>query len=451
MKKERSELSSVKLLEAEGHSDVAIVADQLESQVNALELSLLAKIPDLSQGEHAIPTWQIVQRALKQRQAVIEIARFNYNTGVSYYSFTQPRYVALVLTNDMRAPSLVNLGSAEILEHAAWQDYVRSLNGELSTGAMDKLVWEPIRRFIGGATEIYLVPDGILNKVAFGAIIDDTGAPLLSHYRFSILSNSGDLVGAENAAKPSARKTAVLIGNPAFEASGVASEDQGFREVGALAPSVPIAELPGTAAEVRNLDSILRTNGWAVESFTGQAATKAVVRSLNRPRLLHIATHGYFISESEARAMAKNMPTWYPDDVLIRTGLFFAGSSSGTSSGQTTGILTAYEASGLSLSGTELVVLSACDTGLGETANGEGVLGLRRALREAGARAVLMSLWSVPDRETEELMTAFYTKWLGGMEMHEALRASELELRERVIARYGRDIPRYWAGFVLSD
>lgn len=138
-------------------------------------------------------------------------------------------------------------------------------------------------------------------------------------------------------------------------------------------------------------------------------------------------------------------------DVLIRTGLFLAGSGSPSPVNRANGILTAYEASGLDLQGTELVVLSACDTGLGESENGEGALGLRRALHEAGAKAILMSLWSVPDRETEELMSDFYRRWLGGAEIHDTLRAAESELREKVIERYGHDVPKYWAGFVLSD
>ena len=113
------------------------------------------------------------------------------------------------------------------------------------------------------------------------------------------------------------------------------------------------------------------------------------------------------------------------------------------------GVLTAYEASTLNLQGTELVVLSACETGLGEVAAGEGVFGLRRALQVAGAEAVLMSMWSVPDQETQELMTLFYRKWLAGTEMHEALRQAQLEMRQRVKERYGKDLPQYWGAFVL--
>ena len=113
---------------------------------------------------------------------------------------------------------------------------------------------------------------------------------------------------------------------------------------------------------------------------------------------------------------------------MLRSGLYFAGadrtlSGTPTAVGLDNGILTAMEAANLNLSGTELVVLSACNTGQGDLRAGEGVFGLRRALQEAGARAVLMSMWSVPDKETTELMQRFYAKWLAGTEMHESSEA----------------------------
>ncbi len=107
------------------------------------------------------------------------------------------------------------------------------------------------------------------------------------------------------------------------------------------------------------------------------------------------------------------------------------------------------EASQLNLQGTELVVLSACETGLGGQSNGEGVFGLRRGLQEAGADAVMMSMWSVPDQETQELMALFYQKWLGGMDKPEALRQAQLAERETVRKRYGKDLPFYWGAFVM--
>ena len=139
---------------------------------------------------------------------------------------------------------------------------------------------------------------------------------------------------------------------------------------------------------------------------------------------------------------------------MLRSGLFFAGANRQLTGHAGTadlddGVLTAYEAAQLDLQGTELVVLSACETGLGEVAAGEGVFGLRRALQVAGAESVLMSMWAVPDRETQELMTLFYTKWLAGKDKQEALRDAQLEMRERVKARYGKDLPQYWGAFVL--
>jgi hypothetical protein len=124
--------------------------------------------------------------------------------------------------------------------------------------------------------------------------------------------------------------------------------------------------------------------------------------------------------------------------------------SNSASSTVDNGVLTALEAGNLDLTGTELVVLSACNTGQGEVKNGEGVFGLRRALEEAGAQSVMMSLWSVPDKETLELMKLFYAKWLSGMDKHEALKQAQLEMRQRVRAEHdGHDLPYYWAAFVL--
>ena len=140
---------------------------------------------------------------------------------------------------------------------------------------------------------------------------------------------------------------------------------------------------------------------------------------------------------------------------MLRSGLYFAGADRTLAGkpaavGLDNGVLTAMEAGNLDLRGTELVVLSACNTGQGDVKNGEGVFGLRRALQEAGAQAVLMSLWSVPDKETQELMQRFYSKWLAGMEMHEALKEVQLEMREKVRQEHeGRDLPYYWGAFVL--
>ena len=214
---------------------------------------------------------------------------------------------------------------------------------------------------------------------------------------------------------------------------------------GALAP------LPGTKVELQEVSSLLAEHSWHVDLYTGEKALAGVVKQVKSPRVLHLATHGFFLQDRQGPK--DNMPA-VGENPMLRSGLFFAGADRVLAgmpnpAGLDDGILTAYEASGIDLHGTELVVLSACDTGLGEVKNGEGIFGLRRALQEAGAESVMMSLWAVPDRETQELMAAFYKDWLGGMDKYEALRTAQLEMRRKVTVRYGHDIPHYWGAFVL--
>lgn len=188
--------------------------------------------------------------------------------------------------------------------------------------------------------------------------------------------------------------------------------------------------------------------------FAEGAALEEAVKRARSPRLLHLATHGFFLGEQSYAGDAAADVNPGLENPMMRSGLFFAGAERALlgarpPEGLEDGVLTAYEAAALDLQGTELVVLSACETGLGQVRNGEGVFGLRRALQIAGARAVLMSLWAVPDRETQELMGLFYDKWLAGAENHDALRAAQLEMRERIRTRYGKDLAHYWGGFIL--
>ena len=193
------------------------------------------------------------------------------------------------------------------------------------------------------------------------------------------------------------------------------------------------------------------------ESLHQDVALKQVVDETKSPRVLHLATHGFFLSDREIKTDGAGLPvqTAGLEDPMLRSGLYFAGADRALAgkpspAGLDNGVLTAMEAGNLNLTGTELVVLSACNTGQGDVKNGEGIFGLRRALQEAGAGAVLMSLWSVPDNETRELMQLFYRKWISGMEKHQALKEAQLEIRETVKLRYGgRDLPYYWGSFVL--
>jgi len=217
--------------------------------------------------------------------------------------------------------------------------------------------------------------------------------------------------------------------------------------------------LPGTQQEAETVSKLLKEQGWEVGLYTQENALEERVKGVQSPRVLHLATHGFFESDQERKQKdlmggRGEERTSGLEDPMLRSGLYLTGANR-TLEGRTPpadiddGVLTAYETTQINLQGTELVVLSACETGLGESQDGEGVFGLRRALQEAGVETVLMSMWSVPDQETQELMTLFYRKWLGGKEKHEALREAQSELRATVKTRYDRDLAYYWGAFVL--
>ena len=191
--------------------------------------------------------------------------------------------------------------------------------------------------------------------------------------------------------------------------------------------------LPGTAVEARALAGILPRSVVLLE----RDATETAVKSMHGPEVLHIATHGFFIDGSG--------PDFSDGNPLVRSGLALAGANS-RHSGDEDGVLTALEVAGLDLWGTQLVVLSACNTGLGDTRTGEGVSGLRRALVLAGSESQVISLWSVSDSATRELMVSFYRRLLAGDGRTDALRSVQLEmLRNRRTSH-----PFYWAGFIQS-
>jgi CHAT domain-containing protein len=197
------------------------------------------------------------------------------------------------------------------------------------------------------------------------------------------------------------------------------------------------APLRGTAQEA----SAIKTLFPDTKMLTGRDANETSVKELNAPRTLHLATHGFFLENSTADKPDKTKI----ENPLLRSGLAFAGANR-RSGDKDDGILTALEASGLNLWGTKLVVLSACDTGLGEIHNGEGVYGLRRSFVLAGAESVVMSMWPVSDFVTRELMTNYYKNLKKGMGRGEALRQVQLEM----IKRPNRQHPFYWASFIQS-
>jgi CHAT domain-containing protein len=203
-----------------------------------------------------------------------------------------------------------------------------------------------------------------------------------------------------------------------------------------------IAELPGTKVEVEKVGGILKSMHLNVDAYLAENASEELVKGVHHPGILHLATHGYFFDDDKAGGRLGNF-----SDPMLRAGLLFSGSANFLQDNiypsNDNGVLTAFEATNLGLDNTDLVVLSACETGKGEVQNGEGVYGLQRAFQTAGAKSILMSLWKVDDEATQQLMTLFYEKWMSGQSKAEAFKQAQLELK----AKFPN--PYYWGAFVM--
>ena len=208
--------------------------------------------------------------------------------------------------------------------------------------------------------------------------------------------------------------------------------------------SIYFAPLSGTAQEALSIQSLLPD----ARLLSGSQATKAALKQVSAPRVLHIASHGFFLTEPAKDNRTTNLAnkSAQADNPLLRSGLALADANLHRSSLGDDGILTALEASGLNLWGTKLVVLSACDTGVGEVRNGEGVYGLRRAFTLAGAESLVMSLWPISDYTTRTLMTSYYQNLKAGIGRGEALRQVQLDMLKKNAKLH----PFYWANFIQA-
>jgi CHAT domain-containing protein len=284
----------------------------------------------------------------------------------------------------------------------------------------------------------------------------------VEQYQISYLNSGRDLLKFD-VTEPS-QQPAVVLADPDYEQAsgppppglgeglGVRASQQRSSELSQL----QVGPLPGTAAEAEAIRPLLPN----AQILTEDRATENALKQVESPRILHIATHGFFL-ENVALPTLENgrglgviasdsplprSPAITVENPLLRSGLALAGFNERVS-GDEDGVLTALEASQLNLLGTQLVVLSACDTGLGDIANGEGVYGLRRAFAIAGAETQLMSLWQVDDFGTQSLMVSYYENLTAGMGRSEALREVQLEM---INAQGPYAHPFYWAAFITT-
>lgn len=322
--------------------------------------------------------------------------------------------------------------------------------------AVDEKILQPIRTVLGDAKHLLISPDGELNLIPFEALVNENGKYLIENYQFTYLTSGRDLLKMQTPRESKSKAliiAAPLFGETSDQSVAETNSDKKLKSVSRNSKSLTttrtlsdtyFAPLGGTLQEGRSIKELFPDSTFLTDS----QATETALKNVSSPEILHIATHGFFLQDEEKipkKSESEVVANSKIENPLLRFGLAFAGANQ-RKKGADDGILTALEASGLNLWGTKLVVLSACDTGIGEVKTGEGVFGLRRAFVLAGTESLVMSMWSVSDYVTRQLMTNYYKNLKQGMGRGEALREVQLEMMKK----NGREHPFYWASFIQS-
>jgi antitoxin component YwqK of YwqJK toxin-antitoxin module/CHAT domain-containing protein/tetratricopeptide (TPR) repeat protein len=430
---------------------LALLAKRIEKELNISS-------EDLTQDKGAqnkMTSWKEVQRALAPNEAAIEIIRFRH---FDRYLRDSVIYAALVLTAETKLnPQLVVLPNGKLLEGRAMKYYKNAITAKIEDKFSYKYFWASIEPLVKNKTRIYLSLDGVYNQINLNTLADADGNFLVESKNLTILSNTKDLLLLKGKRTTRyAATTASLFGYPKYfigkdrmkEKITKQKRDFDFATLDER-DATGIAELPGTQTEIAEVKNVLTSHQWQTNDYLDEGASEKALKSVDYPAVLHIATHGFFVDDQETSATFKvGAATEYAkQNPLLRSGLLLSGAANFIQNNvrleEENGILTAYEAANLNLDNTELVVLSACETGKGEVQNGEGVYGLQRAFQTAGAQAIIMSLWKVDDQATQELMSAFYQNWMSGTPKAEAFRQAQLQLKKKYTNPY------YWGAFVM--
>jgi CHAT domain-containing protein len=402
--------------------------DSLETVTNDMEKRLSENSKEFAQFYFtAKADFSGIKNRLKDDEALVEIIRLRYYDQ----TFTDSsRYLGLVVTNNSQQPKLVMLENGPAMETQFARTYRVAIKNRLNDEQSYARYWEPFEPELKGKKKIYVSLDAVYNQISLYTLKKTGADPLINQYDIILLGNAKDIMTDDSKKNIDTEKNATLIGFPIY------SSDK-------------IPELPGTKTEVESINKILLSSGYRVNELMQKDATETNLKLVKKVAILHIATHGFFFPDVQK--------TFWPigvsadnakDNVLLRSGLVLTGATEEDKlnpglDGTSNGIINSYEVMNLDLKGTSLVVLSACETGLGEIKAGEGVYGLQRAFLAAGAQALIMSLWKVDDAATQQLMINFYTNWIKTGDKQKAFKQAQLQL----MAQFKQ--PYYWGAFVM--
>jgi len=433
-----------------GHDGKAL--RQMTEREQVLQRKLSRYTADIHGMGPAVTSKQVCI-ALPKDAVLLEYIRFRPHNGKvpKAKRYTIPQHYAVCPITRSGYGQWIDLGPARRIEAyiSAYNQFLAAKGHPVKddySPELYRLLIKPVEKTIKGKKTLIVSPDATLHTVPFAGIKAGGRDYLIDRHTIVFVSSARDVI---RMAKPkrSKRQGVVLFGNPNYESGAPGAGGEIIARRSKDLKRFHLTPLPGTAVELRKIKGLIPH----ATTKEGSEASETVLKKLKTPRVLHFATHGFFLPDEPFELVRVPSRTGKgvaydlvanPENPLMRSGIALTGANK-LCDGDEDGILTAMEAAGLDLRGTELVVLSACDTGHGKIVSGEGVLGLRRSLHIAGAEAVVMTLWSIDDEAAHLLMKEFYTQLLKGKSRAEALRSAQLLIKKH--KEYWH--PIYWASF----
>lgn len=453
-------------------SERPMPVDSLENLCESLEKDLQLKSRDFGDyTKNLTVTWKDVQAALGKHDIAIEFLEIPVAEDTTVYG-------ALTLKQGYDAPHFIELFDLKDLEalKAKYAGRPHSEGLVMEDRALYDMVWKPLEGELKGTKNVFFGPSGELYHIAIEYAAGGK-RPVLRKKNIYRLSSTRQLAVERGVAE---RSRSAVFGGLKYGASEEVlladsrkytqrslPEDVFFHidslDIRGAGGGLMVADLPGTETEALEIDALLRKEGLDNTLRMGEEGTEAAFKDLSgrRENIIHIATHGFYwnghqasrINERLGRSLDDGAGRLQEDASMTRSGLLFTGANNTlrgreNKEGVDDGILTAKEIAQMDLRGTDLLVLSACQTGLGEV-SGEGVFGLQRGFKKAGVNTILMSLWEVDDEATSLLMTSFYKALAKGLSKADALKAAQKAVKNYKAKDFSS--PYYWAAFILLD
>jgi len=461
--------------------------NELKEKVNILEKKLVRKSQNFTKvSNFAKVNWQTIQKSLKPNETSIEFIHFNYHNGKEWTDSTL--YYALILRKGYKYPKAVYLFEEKQLQHflkrefSEKDEYIETDREQVTrlyshtseqSDSLYNMVFKPIEKHMQNNKTLYISPSGLLNNIAFDALTTDSISILSDKYNIFYTSSTSQIIN-KTVLNNKNIKDAALFGGIEYD---ITTEQMlantktknpdlqifqnlvSIRGLDTLTRSISWNYLEGTLKEIEAINEELKKKKIKVKLYTEEQGSEEQFKALekNAPSILHISTHGFYFGDDKQSEDYKTMiddkvKFAHSENPLMRSGFILAGGNNTFQGkeipkGVEDGVLTAAEISRLNFFNTKLVVLSACQTGLGDVKGSEGVYGLQRAFKMAGVDYLLFSLWQVPDYQTQELMTNFYKNWFSNMKIRDAFKKAQNQLKIKYAKN--KDAAFAWAAFIL--